>query len=34
MAGCCSRRIDEEHRLVYRLDDGLLVILACRVHDR
>ena len=34
LAGCWSRRIDEEHRLVYRLDDGLLVILACRVHDR
>lgn len=34
LAGCWSRRIDEEHRLVYRLDGGLLVILACRVHSR
>jgi len=34
LAGCWSRRIDEEHRLVYRLDGDLLVILACRVHDR
>jgi toxin YoeB len=34
LAGCWSRRIDEEHRLVDRLDGDLLVILACRVHDR
>jgi toxin YoeB len=34
LAGCWSRRFDEEHRLVYRLDGDLLVILACRVHDR
>ncbi len=29
LAGCWSRRIDEEHRLAYRLDGELLVILAC-----
>ena len=34
LAGCWPRRIDEEHRRVYRLDGDLLVILACRVHDR
>jgi toxin YoeB len=34
LAGCLSRRIDEEHRLVYRLDADLLVILACRYHYR
>jgi len=34
MAGCWSRRIDEEHRLVYQLDADLLVILACRYHYR
>jgi toxin YoeB len=34
LAGCWSRRIDEEHRLVYRLDGELLVILACRYHYR
>ena len=34
LAGCWPRRIDEEHRLVYRLDGEQLVILACRVHDR
>ena len=32
MAGSLSRRIDEVHRLVYRLDADLLVILACRYH--
>ena len=34
LAGCWSRRIDDEHRLVYRLDGDLLVILACRYHDQ
>ncbi|MFM7087409.1 MAG: Txe/YoeB family addiction module toxin [Cyanobium sp.] len=34
LTGCWSRRIDEEHRLVYRLDGDLLVILACRYHYR
>jgi len=34
LAGCWSRRIDEEHRLVYQLDGELLVILACRYHVR
>jgi toxin YoeB len=32
LAGGRSRRIDAEHRLVYRLDGDLLVILACRSH--
>ena len=31
---CWSRRIDDEHRLVYRLDGSTLVILACRYHYR
>jgi toxin YoeB len=34
LAGCWSRRIDEDHRLVYQLDGELHVILACRYHDR
>jgi toxin YoeB len=34
LAGCWSRRINEEHRLVYQLDGELLVILACRHHYR
>ena len=33
-SGCWSRRIDDEHRLVYRLDGSTLVILACRYHYR
>lgn len=34
LTGCWSRRIDREHRLVYRLsDDGAsLIILQCRYH--
>ena len=34
LSGCWSRRIDNEHRLVYRLEGGTLVILACRYHYR
>ena len=32
LAGCWSRRIDEEHRLVYLLDGDDVVILQCRYH--
>lgn len=34
LAGCWSRRIDREHRLVYRLDEkaSMLVVLQCRYH--
>jgi toxin YoeB len=32
LAGCWSRRIDQEHRLVYRVERGELIILACRYH--
>lgn len=32
LAGCWSRRIDQEHRLVYRFEDGALTILQCRYH--
>jgi toxin YoeB len=31
-AGCWSRRIDEEHRLVYEVFDDKIRILACRYH--
>ena len=34
LADCWSRRIDQEHRLVYRLEGKVLVILACRYHYR
>lgn len=32
LAGCWSRRIDQEHRLVYQVFDGRLHILQCRYH--
>lgn len=32
MAGYWSRRINAEHRLVYKCDDGKLIILQCRYH--
>ena len=32
LAGAWSRRIDEEHRLVYLIDDDDVVILQCRYH--
>lgn len=32
LAGCWSRRIDEEHRLVYLIDGEDLVILQARFH--
>jgi toxin YoeB len=31
-AGCWSRRITEEHRLVYRIKDNRLHILQCKFH--
>ncbi|GAA2129315.1 Txe/YoeB family addiction module toxin [Streptomyces synnematoformans] len=33
LAGYWSRRINSEHRLVYRIDeDGLIHVVACRFH--
>lgn len=31
-AGCWSRRIDKEHRLVYQVTDDKIRILVCRYH--
>ena len=31
-SGFWSRRIDDTHRLVYRIQDGTLEILSCRGH--
>ncbi|MDP2751133.1 MAG: Txe/YoeB family addiction module toxin [Rhodocyclaceae bacterium] len=31
-SGCWSRRITQEHRLVYRVDGKLLIVLQCRFH--
>jgi len=30
--GCWSRRVDGEHRLVYRASDEFITIIACREH--
>ena len=32
LAGCWSRRIDHEHRLVYMVEGDEVVILSCRYH--
>ncbi len=32
LAGCWSRRIDGEHRLVYQVQEGKIRILSCRYH--
>lgn len=31
-AGCWSRRIDEENRLIYKIQDENIVVLKCRFH--
>lgn len=31
-AGCWSRRITEEHRLVYRVEESLIEIISCKFH--
>lgn len=31
-SGCWSRRIDREHRLVYRVEGDTVIILSCRFH--
>lgn len=32
LAGCWSRRIDHEHRLVYRVEAGTVYVMQCRFH--
>lgn len=32
LAGCWSKRIDQEHRLVYQVFEDKIRILACRYH--
>ncbi len=31
-AGCWSRRIDDEHRLIYYIKENNLIIVQCRYH--
>lgn len=32
LAGCWSRRIDREHRLVYQVEENEIVVIACPYH--
>jgi len=32
LKGCWSRRIDQEHRLVYQVTEDKIRVLACRYH--
>ena len=32
LTGCWSRRIDAEHRIVYRVTDDRIRVIACRNH--
>lgn len=32
LAGCWSKRVDDEHRLVYQVTNDKVRILACRYH--
>jgi toxin YoeB len=32
LSGLWSRRIDREHRLVYRVEDGKIIFMRCRGH--
>ncbi len=32
LQGCWSRRIDQEHRLVYEVTDDSILIIGCRFH--
>lgn len=32
LTGCWSRRIDQTHRIVYKIEEPFIVILTCRYH--
>ena len=32
LSGCWSRRVNREHRLVYKVEGNAIVILSCRYH--
>ena len=32
LKGCWSRRITQEHRLVYKVEDELIIVVSCRFH--
>ena len=33
LKGYWSRRINDEHRLVYKVEDNRLIIISCKYHD-
>ncbi|MFP4421310.1 MAG: Txe/YoeB family addiction module toxin [Desulfococcaceae bacterium] len=34
LSGCWSRRINQEHRLVYRIESEAIQVISCRYHYR
>jgi len=32
LQGCWSRRIDEEHRLIYKVENNKIIIISCCTH--
>lgn len=32
LSGCWSRRINNEHRLVYQIENESIIVLSCRYH--
>ncbi|MBN1662323.1 MAG: Txe/YoeB family addiction module toxin [Deltaproteobacteria bacterium] len=32
LSGCWSRRINDEHRLVYKIEKGSIIVISCRYH--
>ncbi|WP_435051684.1 Txe/YoeB family addiction module toxin [Desulfoferrobacter suflitae] len=32
LSGCWSRRINQEHRLVYRVEGNSIIVVSCRYH--
>ena len=32
LSGFWSRRINQEHRLVYKVEDGVVIVLQCKYH--
>lgn len=32
LSGCWSRRISEEHRLVYQIEKDAIIVISCRYH--
>lgn len=32
LSGCWSRRINDEHRLVYKVEKDVIIVISCRYH--